>query len=231
MKICKTSALFVLMTGFIPLASHAQVVVTNPTGLAQWATEVTTLTNQLTMLKNTYASLTGSTGLGSLLSSDVSSIKTNLPSSVSSIYSDALNSGSSSYSSRASSILSTVIAKVDGMGRTDAMTYANSVSELKGATDRAVIETSYNNEMAELNNIQTLTNQIDSSTSAKDIADLQARIATARGAIAAESTKIAQLQAMMTAQDKILAEQKTEAVRRYAIGNASDDNTAPTVTP
>ncbi|MDC9184887.1 type IV secretion system protein [Escherichia coli] len=44
-------------------------------------------------------------------------------------------------------------------------------------------QNAYNNEMAELNNIQELTNQIDSTTDMKQIADLQARIQTAQGAI------------------------------------------------
>ncbi|KVX69112.1 type IV secretion system protein [Burkholderia stagnalis] len=224
--------------GLLPMASHAQVVVTDPLGQVQWVQQVATLSQQLTTLKSQlqtqqaqYASLTGSTGIGSLLNTDASSLRANLPSNWSQVYNDALNSGSSGYNARSTQILNSITSKINGMGRGDALTYANSQIQQKGATDRAMGEQAYNNEMAELNNIQSLTSQIDSTTSAKEIADLQARISTARGAIEAEQTKLNLMTQLQASQDKILQQQQAQATLRHAIGTASDDNTAPSITP
>jgi type IV secretion system protein VirB5 len=238
MKKSRFAVALALAVGLAPVASHAQVVVTDPLGQVQWVQQVTTLSQQLTTLKSQlqtqeaqYASLTGSTGIGNLLNTDASSLKANLPSNWSQVYNDALNSGSSGYNARSTQILNAITSKVDNMGRGDGLTYANSQIQQKGATDRAMGEQAYNNEMAELNNIQSLTSQIDSSSSAKEIADLQARISTARGAIEAEQTKLNLMSQLQASQDKILNQQQAEAVRRYTIGTASDDNTAPTITP
>lgn len=158
-------------------------------------------------------------------------LRTNLPSNWSQVYGDALNGGTSGYNTRTTQIINAVKSRIDSMGRSDALDYANSQVEAKGATDRAMGEQAYNNEMAELNNIQSLTNQIDATSTPKQIADLQARISTARGAIEAEQTKLNLMSSLQKSQDKILEQQQTEAVRRYTIGTASDDNTAPTITP
>lgn len=238
MKKSRFAVALAIAAGLAPVASHAQVVVTDPLGQVQWVQQVATLSQQLTTLKSQlqtqeaqYASLTGSTGIGNLLNTDASSLKANLPSNWSQVYNDALNSGSSGYNARSTQILNAITSKVDNMGRGDGLTYANSQIQQKGATDRAMGEQAYNNEMAELNNIQSLTSQIDSSSSAKEIADLQARISTARGAIEAEQTKLNLMSQLQGSQDKILQQQQAEAVRRYTIGTASDDNTAPTITP
>lgn len=224
---------------FAPIASHAQVVVTDPLGQVQWVQQAVTLTQQLTTLKsqlttqmNQYSAMTGSLGnFGGFLNGDVTQLKSQLPTNWTTVYNDALNSGSSGYNARSTQILSTVVSKIDGMGRGDALTYANSQIQQKGATDRAMGEQAYNNEMAELTNIQSLTNQINSASSAKEIADLQARISTARGAIEAEQTKLNLMGQLASAQDKILQQQQAEATLRHAVGTSSDDNTAPTITP
>ena len=91
-------------------------------------------------------------------------------------------------------------------------------------------QNAYNNEMAELNNIQELTNQIDSTTDMKQIADLQARIQTAQGAIQGEQTKLQLMAMLQTSQDKILQEQKQYAQKRFVLGADGEDLSMPNVT-
>ncbi|MES3191869.1 type IV secretion system protein [Escherichia coli] len=100
----------------------------------------------------------------------------------------------------------------------------------KGAYDRVMAQNAYNNEMAELNNIQELTNQIDSTTDMKQIADLQARIQTAQGAIQGEQTKLQLMAMLQTSQDKILQEQKQYAQKRFVLGADGEDLSMPNVT-
>ncbi|SAL80220.1 type IV secretion system protein [Caballeronia telluris] len=238
MKKSRFAVALTFAAGLAPLVSHAQVVVTDPLGQVQWVQQVATLSQQLTTLKSElqtqeaqYRALTGNTGLGSLLPSDASMLRTNLPSNWSQVYGDALNGGNSGYNARTTQIVNAIKSKIDGMGRGDALDYANSQIEAKGATDRAMGEQAYNNEMAELNNIQSLTSQIDATSTPKEIADLQARISTARGAIEAEQTKLNLMASLQQSQDKILQHQQVEAARRYGIGTAADGNTAPNLTP
>jgi type IV secretion system protein VirB5 len=161
-----------------------------------------------------------------MLSGDTSLLRGNLPSNWNQVYADAMNSNSS-VSGSASSILSSFQGQINGMGRTDALAFINQKLEEKGATDRAMGMQSYNNEMAELNNIQALTDQIDQTTTPKEIMDLQARIQTAQGSIQGEQAKLRLMAMLQQSQDKLLQQQQALAVQRYTIGTSADDNTTP----
>jgi type IV secretion system protein VirB5 len=88
-------------------------------------------------------------------------------------------------------------------------------------------EQAYDNQMRELNDMQTLTQQIGQATTQKQIEDLQARIQTAQGAIHGEQTKL-QLMAMgQQAQQQLLQQQKAVAQKRYLLGDDDEQNQAP----
>ncbi|WP_250511558.1 type IV secretion system protein [Caballeronia sp. GACF4] len=231
MKRSLTGVALALAAICMPMMARSQVIVEDRMAIVQLVNQVTTLKSQLDQQVAQYRALTGSTGLGNLVPGDASLLRTNLPSNWSQVYGDALSGGSSGYNTRTTQILNAARSKMDGMGRGDALDYANSQVESKGATDRAVGEQAYNNEMAELSNIQLLTNQIDATSTPKEIADLQARISTARGAIEAEQTKLNLMSSLQRSQDKILQQQQIQAARRYGIGTASDGNTTPNLTP
>ncbi|EPO2651014.1 type IV secretion system protein, partial [Escherichia coli] len=153
----------------------------------------------------------------------------NLPSDWTQVYSDAMNS-SSGITSSAQSMLKEFQSQIDGMNRSEAMSFIKQKLAEKGAYDRVMAQNAYNNEMAELNNIQELTNQIDSTTDMKQIADLQARIQTAQGAIQGEQTKLQLMAMLQTSQDKILQEQKQYAQKRFVLGADGEDLSMPNVT-
>src|SRR5260370_10842952 len=218
---------FVVATivGLAPCA-HAQVVTISPAELTQMATQITTMKAQLQQAQQQYVALTGSSGIGSMLSGDTSLLSGNLPSNWNQVYADAMNSNSS-VSGSASSILSSFQGQINGMGRTDALAFINQKLAEKGAADRAMGMQSYNNEMAELNNIHALTDQIDQTTTSKEIMDLQARIQTAQGSIQGEQAKLNLMSMLQQSQDKLLRQQQALAVQRYTIGTEADDNTTP----
>jgi type IV secretion system protein VirB5 len=218
---------FVIATSIALLPSaHAIDVTISPAELTQMAAQLTNMKAQLQQAQQQYMALTGSSGIGSMLSGDTSLLRGNLPSNWNQVYADAMNS-SSSVSGSASSILSSFQGQINGMGRTDALAFINQKLEEKGATDRAMGMQSYNNEMAELNNIQTLTDQIDRTTTPKEIMDLQARIQTAQGSIQGEQAKLRLMAMLQQSQDKLLQQQQALAVQRYTIGTSADDNTTP----
>jgi type IV secretion system protein VirB5 len=219
-----------------PLVGQAQVVVEDPGQIAQGVVQaanmvqqLTQLQNQLTQMENTYKSLSGSSGFGQLLNGSNSVIQQGLPSDVSKVYNDAM--GSSSVNTGAATAMSNSFdSQINNMSRGDALTYINTQLRQKGAYDRVATQNAYNNQMRELTDMQSMTQQIDSTTSQKEISDLQARIQTSQGTIQGEQAKLQLMSMLQGSQDKILEQQKELAVRRYSIGTADDDNTAPDVT-
>lgn len=233
MKLFRRTAVVVALAAACA-GAHAQIVVTNPTSLVQTAAnflqQIANAKAQLQQAESQYSAITGSVGnYSSLLPTSLSSLRNNLPQNWSSVYSDAMNSNSS-VSGSASSILSQFDSQIRGMGRTDALTFIDQQLHAKGAYDRAMTEQAYNNQMQELNDMQTLTQQIGQATTQKQINDLQARIQTAQGSIQGEQSKL-QLMAMgQQAQQQLLQQQKEVAQKRYLIGDDNEQNQAPNLT-
>lgn len=215
----------------VSAAVHAQVVVTNPTSFAQTAEnflkEIENAKAQLRQAETQYAAITGSAGsYSSLLPTSITSLRNNLPTNWNSVYSDAMNSNSS-VSGSASSILSQFDSQIRSMGRGDALTFIDKQLHQKGAYDRAMTEQAYNNQMQELNDMQTLTQQIGQATTQKQINDLQARIQTAQGSIQGEQAKLRLMAMGQQAQQQLLQQQKEIAQKRYLIGDDDEPNKAP----
>ena len=153
-------------------------------------------------------------------------LQENLPEDFDRVYTDAMNSNSA-LSTPARDILGQFDQQINNLERGDALDFINGKMREKGAYDRAMAAQAYNNQMRELEDIQALTEQIDTTTTAKEIMDLQARINTAQGAIQGEQAKLQLMAMLQQSQDKLLDHQKELAVRRYTIGTEADDNTPP----
>ena len=211
--------------------AHAQIVVTDPTSLAQRATnflqQIAQMKAQLDQARRQYEAMSGTLGsYQNILPTSTSTLRNNLPQNWSQVYSDAMNS-TSSVSGSASSILSQFDNQIRGRGRGDALKFIDQKLHEKGAYDRAMTEQAYDNQMRELNDMQTLTQQIGQATTQKQIEDLQARIQTAQGAIHGEQAKL-QLMAMgQQAQQQLLQQQKAVAQKRYLLGDDDEQNQAP----
>ncbi|TES72041.1 MULTISPECIES: type IV secretion system protein [Pseudomonas syringae group] len=218
-----------------PLAAQAYDVVEDPAQIAQGVVAAANMVQQLTQLKQQleqqkrmYESLSGSAGYGSMLGNSAQTIQNNLPEDWTKVYEDAM--GSSTMRGDANAMQGTFDAKINNMSRPEALDYANKQLREKGAYDRVMAQKAYNNQMRELEDIKTLTSQIDSTTSQKEISDLQARIQTAQGTIQGEQAKLQLMAMLQKSQDKMLEQQKELAVRRYSIGTEEDDNTSPNIT-
>ena len=75
--------------------------------------------------------------------------------------------------------------------------------------------------------MQALTDQISTTKDVKEVADLQARIQTAQGAIQGEQAKLNLMSMLQDAQDKIYEQQRERAVRRNNYGINNEINPAP----
>lgn len=218
----------------MPLTSNAQFIVNDPVNLAQNMAQVQQMIQQLANLKEQlstqqgmYGAMTGSSGMGGMLPDSTSTYQKNLPEDWNHVYSDAVNSNSSVTGS-AQNMLSEFDSQIEGMEPDEAMAFTKQKMREKGAYDRVMAQTAYNNQMRELEDIQTLTERIDSTTSQKEIADLQARIAASQGAVQGEQAKLQLMAMLQNSQDKMLQQQRSLAAKRWAVGTGSDDNQSPT---
>ncbi|HFW1078914.1 TPA: type IV secretion system protein [Salmonella enterica subsp. enterica serovar Saintpaul] len=206
------------------------VVVYDPTSLAktleEMANQLDQLKQQLATQKATYESLAKTTNIGDLLDTSTSSLANNLPDDWQKVYSDAMNS-SSSVTGSVNSMMNKVNNEIDDLSPADALKLMNQRLSEKGAYDRVVAEKAYNNQMQELNDMQALTDQISTTKDVKEVADLQARIQTAQGAIQGEQAKLNLMSMLQDAQDKIYEQQRERAVRRNNYGINNEINPAP----
>lgn len=215
----------------VAVSANAQIVVTDPTSLAQDAAnflkQIQSMRDQLAQAKQQYDAITGTIGeYKNMLPTSLAQLRNNLPQNWSQVYSDAMNS-SSSITGTASSILSQFDGQIRGMGRLQAVQFIGQKLREKGAYDRAMTEQAYNNQMRELNDMQALTNQIGSATTEKQILDLQARIQTAQGAIHGEQAKLALMAMGQRSQQQLLEQQQSLARKRYVLGDDNEANSAP----
>jgi type IV secretion system protein VirB5 len=200
------------------------------TVITQAAQQIVQLKLEVQQLKQQYDAVTGSVGnYGGVLPTSLASLRNNLPGNWTQVYSDAMNSNSS-ISGSASSILSQFDGQIRGMGRGDALRFIDQQLHSKGAYDRAMTQRAYDNQMQELNDMQSLTQQIGQATTEKQILDLQARIQTAQGAIHGEQAKLALMAMGQQNQEQLLRQQQAVAQKRYLIGDDSETNTAPNIT-
>lgn len=206
------------------------VVVYDPTSLAktleEMANQLDQLKQQLATQKATYESLAKTTNIGDLLDTSTSSLANNLPDDWQKVYSDAMNS-SSSVTGSVNSMMNKVNNEIDDLSPADALKLMNQRLSEKGAYDRVVAEKAYNNQMQELSDMQALTDQISTTKDVKEVADLQARIQTAQGAIQGEQAKLNLMSMLQNAQDKIYEQQRERAVRRNNYGINNEINPAP----
>lgn len=211
-----------LLLSLAPVAAHAQVLTYDSQSYlqqaAEWTEHLAQLKNQLEQAKNIFGSLSGVTNYGSMLNSSVSMSKSVLPTNWSDAYSDAAGSGSR-YLSAANSLQNTFSGRINGMNNLDGLSYSLRQLSNKGATDRVMGETLYNDNYRQLDNVNTLTQEINSTQSLKESSDLHARITAQQAEIAAQDQKIRIMDMQQRAQDRLLEEQRRLAVQKYALGD------------
>lgn len=220
-----TLAIF-LSVSAIEYANAEGILVFDPKAIIEMGNQIEQLKQQLATQKATYESLAKTTDIGNLLGSSTSALANNLPDDWQKVYSDAMNS-SSSVTGSVNSMMNKVNNEIDDLSPADALKLMNQRLSEKGAYDRVVAEKAYNNQMQELSDMQALTDQISTTKDVKEVADLQARIQTAQGAIQGEQAKLNLMSMLQDAQDKIYEQQRERAVRRNNYGINNEINPAP----
>lgn len=194
--------------------AHAQIPVTDVASLTQqiqqvaaWAQQIQGMKDQLTQQQQLFNSMNGARGIGQLLNNP--ELKNALPADWQKVYSSIQSGGYAGLTGAAKAIRDANAIYDCNLGAASTMTRCK--RELnKVAQDKAFASDAYAAAQRRLDNIQALMGQIDNTTDAKQIFELQARMQAENGMIQNEQTKLMMFKMMADSEDKLIAQQKRE---------------------
>ena len=201
------SALFVSTT-------QAQEAVIDVAAIGQLASQAATLgqqlsemKNQVTQLKNTYDSLNGSRGLGTIMNNPA--LRNYLPQDWQNVYDSVKQGGYAGLSGTAKTLYTQIYDSCKHI-TVDDQRLACESSAVKGAQDKGFALDAYSKAQDRMSQIDELMAQINQTHDPKAIAELQARIAVEQANIQNETTKLKMYAMVAAAEDKVQQQQHRE---------------------
>ncbi|PXX23084.1 MULTISPECIES: P-type DNA transfer protein VirB5 [Burkholderia] len=156
-----------------------------------------------------YQSTVGSRGFGALLSNPV--VANSLPSNWQSVYAAIQNGGYAGLTGSARTLRSaSQIYNCEDQTAIGQQVCQRALN--KPYQDKVFGLQAYQTELQELNQIESLAQQIDATQDPKGIAELQARIQAESAAVGNEMTKLQLFRMLAEIEDKLVAEQQSELV-------------------
>jgi type IV secretion system protein VirB5 len=197
---------------------HTQgIPVFDAQNVAQAIATVAQLEQQVRQEIQIYQSTVGTRGFGALLSNPV--VANSLPSNWQGVYTAVQNGGYAGLTGSAQALRSAseIYNCADQTG-IDQQVCQRALN--KPFQDKAFGLQAYQTELQELNQTQSLMQQIDVTQDPKGVAELQARIQSETTAVGNEMTKLQLFRMLAETEDKLVAEQQTELVLSRA-GNTT----------
>ena len=197
---------------------HAQgIPVFDAQNVAQAIAQVIQLEQQVQQEVQIYQSTVGTRGFGALLGNPV--VAKSLPSNWQSVYTAVQNGGYAGLTGSAQALRSaSEIYNCGDQSGIDQQVCQRALN--KPFQDKAFGQQAYQTELQELNQIQSLMQQIDVTQDPKGVAELQARVQSETTAVGNEMTKLQLFRMLAETEDKLVAEQQSELVLSRA-GNTT----------
>ncbi|ABO58719.1 P-type DNA transfer protein VirB5 [Burkholderia vietnamiensis] len=206
--------------------THAQgIPVYDAQSVAQAIATVGQLKQQVQQEMQIYQSTIGTRGFGALLNNRV--VANSLPSNWQSVYTAIQNGGYAGLTGSAQALrLASRIYDCEDQTGVDQQVCRRTLN--KPYQDKAFGLQAYQTELQELDQIQSLGQQINATQDPKGVAELQARIQTESTAVGNEMTKLQLFRMLAETEDKLVAEQQSELVlSRAAKTNRLQDQMVP----
>ncbi|WP_153141895.1 P-type DNA transfer protein VirB5 [Paraburkholderia agricolaris] len=185
--------------------------------VAQAIAQVIQLEQQVQQEVQIYQSTVGTRGFGALLGNPV--VANSLPSNWQSVYTAVQNGGYAGLTGSAQALRSaSEIYNCADQSGIDQQVCQRALN--KPFQDKAFGLQAYQTELQELNQIQSLMQQIDVTQDPKGVAELQARIQSESATVGNEMTKLQLFRMLAETEDKLVAEQQSELVLSRA-GNTT----------
>ncbi|MCW5589661.1 MAG: P-type DNA transfer protein VirB5 [Legionellales bacterium] len=201
--------MLLLFVGWASIA-FAMLPVFDASAVMKAAEEVAELKNQIAILQNeyqqiqtTYHSMTGNRGMGNLYVNPT--FQNALPDQWQTVYRNG-----TPISEQAQHILQEEANTIQGMNVSDAQHYIQQRQLQTAADNKAMGEMAYQGMMSRLNNIESLLASINKTQDPKDIAELQARIASEQAIVQNEQTKLTLMQNLQRSEQQLIDEQQDQ---------------------
>ncbi len=209
------------------VAHITQDAVNQAANIAQYIAQVEQLKIQVQQELEQYKALTGSRNLGDIFNDP--KYRQYLPADWQKVYDSVKSGGYAGLTGTAKSIYDDnhIYDACSSIQNSDQKSVCEQEAT-KPALDQGMATDAYNTATDRLNQIEQLTQQINSTQDPKAIAELQGRIATEQAAIQNEQTKLQLYQMVADAQDKIQEQRQNEINARTWAARGGISATAPT---
>ena len=196
----------------VDLASILNDTTNQAANMAQYVQMIAQYKQQIDQMKQQYQSLSGSRGLGMILNDP--NLQNSLPPEWQQVYRSVGNGGYRGLTGAARDIV-----QANGLhnrceGRAGSALTLCEREVAKIATDQAFALEAFDSAKDRWTQIEGLMRQINSTTDAKSIAELQARINAEQAAIQNEQTKLQMFAMMAAAEEKLIEQQQREQTRQ-----------------
>ena len=182
---------------------------------ASWANQLQGMQNQYTQIKSTYDSMNGNRGMGAVMPL-ANAARNYLPQGAGDMV-GVLNNTSNGYSGMGNQIQALVNnnailsnASLTNMNMTPAQTQLLTDRRTNAAAMQSIASQGMANASARFNYLQSLTDQINTTTDPKSIAELNARIEAEQIMVTNEQTKLQQTVSLMQSRDAVTQQQQNE---------------------
>ncbi|OTP75387.1 type IV secretion system protein [Caballeronia sordidicola] len=224
-RLLAVSTIFLSVAGFSSSASAQGIPVIDVANLGQAIQQVSAWQQQYSQMQTQITQMTGNRGMGGLLSGQNGSY---LPPDWNSAMSALSNGGGTSYgqlASNAKQILNSqaVLQSSDINNLSpDMQQYLSTVRNMS-ASQQALGQAAYANSAQRVSLLQTLTNQINTSTDPKAIMDLHATIASEQNKLANDQAQLQSVAQLTNAQQQANASMQNE-MRAQTAGTGNFPN-------
>ena len=198
-------------------ASIAKSVENQIETMAKWKMQYDQMVSQIDQMKQQYAAVTGTRGMGELFNNP--QLRDYLPQDWQGVYDSVKLGGYAGLSGRAETIynVNKVYDACTGFASSEQRTNCEAQA-VKGAQDQAFALDAYDAAKTRLSQIDQLMQQINQTQDPKAIAELQGRIAAEQAMIQNEQTKLQMYQMVAAAEDR-LQEQRQREINAKVLAN------------
>jgi type IV secretion system protein VirB5 len=205
----KVAAAALVWAAVSPMGHAQGIPVFDAQNVAQAIATVLQLEQEVQQEIQIYQSTVGTRGFGALLTNPV--VANSLPSNWQGVYTAVQNGGYAGLTGSAQALRSaSEIYNCEDQAGIDQQVCQRALN--KPFQDKAFGQQAYQTELQELNQIQSLMQQIDVTQDPKGVAELQARIQTETTAVSDEMTKMQLFRMLADTEDRLVAEQQSELV-------------------
>jgi type IV secretion system protein VirB5 len=213
----RVAGVAIVWAALCPVGRAQGIPVFDAQNVVQSIAAVVQLEQQVQQEVQIYQSTVGTRGFGALLGNPV--VAKSLPSNWQSVYTAVQNGGYAGLTGSAQALRSaSEIYNCADQSGIDQQVCQRALN--KPFQDKAFGLQAYQTELQELNQIQSLMQQIDVTQDPKGVAELQARIQSETTTVGNEMTKLQLFRMLAETEDKLVAEQQSELVLSRA-GNTT----------